>query len=207
MDVNLKWAAQIKLKSLTQGTDTAEDFFQKFKLLLIQAGYAKDNEYIVTLLEKNVNERIIDQIYTGTDLPMDYETWKYAVMKLNAMWRHRNQHKRWGGYTPRIQNQQQLAPLPARQTHTSDQRDGTGITFGGARKAMEIDKACHKGLCFHCGTAGHIAQDCPKKDQKFQVRKLTQELTDAEWDQLIKERAAKGKTESTSMQDFPTPQQ
>ena len=72
---------------------------------------------------------------------------------------------------------------------------------------MEINKACHKGLFFHCGTAGHIAQDCLKKDWKFQVRKLTQELTDAEWDQLIKERAAKNNTKSAPTQDFPTPQQ
>ena len=59
---------------------------------------------------------------------------------------------------------------------------------------MEIDEACHKGLCFHCGTAGHKVWDCLKKDWKFQARKLTQELTDAEWDQLVKERTAKNNT-------------
>ena len=113
-DANLKWAAQVKIDSLTQGSDTAEDFFQKFKVLLTQAGYTWDNEYVVTLLEKNVNDRIIDQIYSGTDLPADYKTWKYAIMKLDAMWRHRNQIRKWGGYTPRPQTQQQTTPLPAR---------------------------------------------------------------------------------------------
>ena len=86
-DANLKRQAQIKVESLYQGTDTAEDFFQKFKLLLTQASYARDSEYVTRLIELNVNEKIIDQIYASTDLPENYEEWKHAVTKLDAIWK------------------------------------------------------------------------------------------------------------------------
>lgn len=48
---------------------------------------------------------------------------------------------------------------------------------------MEIDEAKKKGLCFGCGQPGHLNRDCPKKDRKFQVRRLA--LSDAKKAELI----------------------
>ena len=43
---------------------------------------------------------------------------------------------------------------------TFDRKDGTGITYGGQGKAMDLDEAHWKWLCFKCGKAGHMAWDC-----------------------------------------------
>ena len=60
VDLNLERQAQIQIKALTQGSDMAEDFFQKFEILLTQAEYKKEDLYVIQLLEMNVNNRIID---------------------------------------------------------------------------------------------------------------------------------------------------
>ncbi len=65
MDFNLAQDVQDQIKRSRQGKDTAQDFFQKFEVLLTQAEYSKDDAYVVRLLKTNVNEKIINQIYSS----------------------------------------------------------------------------------------------------------------------------------------------
>lgn len=165
-DANLACQAQIKIESLYQGSGTAEDFFQKFEILLTQAGYNQEEAYVTRLIETNINDQIIDQIYASSSLPEEYDEWKKKILGIDIMWRCRNKHKKQGQYMskptvhqqPAQQPTHQIAQPPPRQSNSSDQRDGTGVMFGGAGKAMEIDEAHRRGLCFHCGTLHGIVR-------------------------------------------------
>lgn len=127
----------------------------------------------------------------------------------------RTEAKKGRQYTPKPQVQQQYVPKPQgqqqsppKQLYTGDRKDGTGTTFGGAGKAMDIDEACRKRLCFHCGGEGHIARDCPNKDRKFQVRKMWFGLSETKRAELVKETTSAASPELTpSSSGFPTPQQ
>ncbi len=71
---------------MRQGQDTAQDFFQKFKVLLTQAEYSKDDAYVIRLLETNVNEKIIDQIYGSQDgLLEEYNDWKKQIIQTDQL--------------------------------------------------------------------------------------------------------------------------
>ena len=55
--------AQEKLEIIQQGMDTADNFFKKFEILLNNAGYKKNNPFVIRLIKKAVNGKTIDQIY------------------------------------------------------------------------------------------------------------------------------------------------
>ncbi len=84
MNSNLAQDAQDQIKWLCQGQDTAQDFVEKFKILLTQAEYSKDNAYVVRLLRTNINKKIINQIYDSRDgLPEEYKDWKRQIIQID----------------------------------------------------------------------------------------------------------------------------
>ncbi len=84
VDSNLVRDARDQIERLRQRQDTAQDFFQKFEILLTQAEYSKDDTYVVHLLETNINEKIIDQIYGSRDgLPEEYKDWKKQIIQID----------------------------------------------------------------------------------------------------------------------------
>ena len=73
-----------------------------------------------------------------------------------------------------------------------DRRTGTGVTYGGSGRAMEIDAMgpqCYncgkfghiankctspkreKGTCFECGSKDHMIKDCPVRKKKLAAKK------------------------------------
>lgn len=71
----------------------------------------------------------------------------------------------------------------------SNRRDGTGTTFGGTGRPMDLDAARRLRQCFNCGEQGHISRNCPKKKANCfqQVRGLSVEMTPEERLELAKE--------------------
>ena len=87
LDSNKTRMAQEKLETLCQGANTAETFFQKFELLLGEAEYGRDSTYVIRLLEKALNVKIIDQIYgSNTSTPTTYDDWKDMIIGIDEMW-------------------------------------------------------------------------------------------------------------------------
>ena len=191
VDSNTARKAQIAIEKLRQGTDTAEDFFQKFETLLTQAGYKKEDAYVVRLLEINVNERIIDQIYSSQfGLPNDYAEWKAAITKIDQLWKRREESRRLAGHaksgTAQPTPQAQPAKPAPKPWVPKDRHDATGTTFGGAGKPMDLDEAQRKGACFNCHEVGHISRNCPKKRPQ-QVRGLWMAMTEDDRKKMAEE--------------------
>ncbi len=139
---------QDQIEWLRHGQDTAKDFFQKFKVLLTQAGYSKDDTYVVRLLKTNVNKKIIDQIYGSRDkLPEEYKDWKKQIIQINQLWRRRMASKRPGMQSRPQASQATLLrinpttpPLPP-----ITRRDATGVTFEGDSASAVANTAMSAG--------------------------------------------------------------
>lgn len=126
---NLVHLVQVKIEALTQGADTAEKFFQKFEILFTQAGYDRDDVYIIRLIKMNVNERIIDQIYGSLQLPVTYNQWKENMIQIDTMWKQQNNHKKTKRSTYRpFQTHVPTPPRETKESKPADQRDTTGTT-------------------------------------------------------------------------------
>ena len=87
---------------------------------------------------------------------------KTQVVNIDNMWQcQEEQKKAWsfGNFWKPSQEKQQ--PQAAKTLATvADKKDGTGTTFGGGGRLMELDKAWQIGACFNCGKKGHIAKFC-----------------------------------------------
>ena len=69
-------------------------------------------------------------------------------------------------------------------------RDGTGVTFGAAGQLMDLSRnRVFHGSCYMCKKTGHLARDCPDKQQgghKAQIRPWIVEMTKEECEELLK---------------------
>lgn len=162
LDSNRTRMAQEKLEMVWQGQDTAEDFFQKFELLFGEAGYECNSAYVIRLLEKAVNDCIIDQIYGSHTTPIDkYADYKEAITSIDDMWRCWNLNKQGSMSMHSGWNRGSHTDRPATTPVILDQKDATGTTYGGTGKPMDLDIARQQWLCFRCGKPRHIANACP----------------------------------------------
>jgi hypothetical protein len=196
-DVNQKMMAQAKLEALKQGLDSAEDFFNVFESLVTEADYDLDDEYTIRLVKKSVNEKIIDRIYEAEELPEDYAAWRKKIIRFDTQMKVRNEEKKnmglWrpkeapGPSKPQAQNQAAPAAPPKQSNISGDRKDSTGTTFGGRGKPMDLDKAKSEGLCFRCGTKGHISRNCPTRSKEYQVRQLWAQMSKEEQSTLTKD--------------------
>ena len=110
-----------------------------------------DDQHAIFLLKKNINREIIRAImaYPPTQASKSLEQWKVAIIVVG-------QGYKWTNIC-------------------YDYRAGSGITYGGIGKPMEIGRQQNnrqgcKPKCYNCNKFGHMAKDCqqPKKEKKPQ---------------------------------------
>ena len=223
-DPNEAKDAQHRLESFKQGTLTASEFFAKFEIYRRKAKYLtkKENvhgghdDYLIAVLERNLDPSLIRRIYAGDTVPSSYETYKDKVLSVYAMeQRFRSLNLRPARPIPPMPVNRSLPPQPLITTstqptststpHSGDRKDSTGITFGGAGQPMQIDReeARKRGLCFRCGQPGHRSFSCPTfQKQRQQIRSLLADLENDEWDDVLIDLD----TPLDSVSDFPNPQ-
>jgi hypothetical protein len=176
--------ARTALHQLKQGTRTADEFFLEFELLRRAAGITDDGELIAFLEGGAVDRKILIQIYSSNvDLPSSYEDWKTKIIKIDGL--HRRM-KMWD--TPGARPAYRPLPTPPRQAQWNPPRQqaptqpaaasssaptwrpGTGRTYGGLGKPMDLDQAQRLGVCYKCGQSGHIGRVCPNSKPPAQTR-------------------------------------
>ena len=159
--------------------ERAETFFERFEVTAGIAEYDLDDKHVIKKLEKAVKTAIIDSIYHGGNLPKKYADWKTRVVDIDNLWRYREEQKKawsFGNFWKLSQEKQQPQTAKAPAT-IADKKDGTGTTFGGGGRPMELDKARQIGACFNCGKKGHIAKFCPEP-KKTVVQGVSTEIND-----------------------------
>ena len=188
-DHTAKITARDKIQNLRQGKLMIDEFFTEFEMLKEQAKMT-DKAELMRLLDFNVKHELVHALYTSSsEFPETYEKKKEQLMNIGHM------NERWEemsramskSFTPHGSTFRPTSRPPTTTTQTipdQDKKTATGITFGGAGKPMEIDKARKEGLCFGCGKPGHISRNCPDKQKGWNMRSIAESLNEGEKEEL-----------------------
>jgi hypothetical protein len=109
---------------MRQDSNRVETFFAKFKMAQQEAGY--DNmfhkDYMVNLLYKVLNYKIVERIFSIHPLPTTFDKWKHHTIQIDQnihMFREIMSSNYWSGLTPQFQklqpqysNQDSMRPAP-----------------------------------------------------------------------------------------------
>jgi hypothetical protein len=186
--------ARQRLEEFRQGTCTIDEFFTLFETMASDAeitGTEFDAERI-RLLEQLVKREIIDIIYNAETLPDTYASYKSKVLNIGRLRQRRTKveqrtYRGWPSHPSTTHSPSSTAaskPSPPRPTPAVNTgahgtlRTGSGTTFTGHGRPMDIGTLKQKGPCFKCGVIGHFARDCPKEDiPTFNIRQVDLQLT------------------------------
>ncbi|KAI0800170.1 hypothetical protein C8Q74DRAFT_1444135 [Fomes fomentarius] len=173
VDPNLAKTAQARLEKCYMGNREANDFFQDFEELVLQAGFKTTDAHVLDILQRNARTSIIQTIYASGNEPTNYDAWKLRIKNIDTLW-HKGQIIMRGTHTanphPSSRNSTSThnnshptpcPPAPAPQVTATTpapavtRRDGTGVMYGGRGEPMDLDHACVKcgkkkseaGLC------------------------------------------------------------
>jgi len=217
-DTNKQTRAQQKLWQYRQNGKQAEAFFMEFDQLRRSAGYDEEDDHILLqLLNDNVDEDLISNIYNSGDVPDNYLDFRKRIISMDRLRRRlkdlqrnrrqgQSQQGNRGSHQPRqdmgrpSHYQQQAGPsrqMPQRnmapQQRPQPQQSGSqgvGKTYGGRGQPMEIDRQRQGGpaRCWNCGQIGHYSNKCTKPR-----RTLGQQVRQMEVDAPPKPNKGKGK--------------
>lgn len=193
IDQNRRHTAQVQLEALKMGNN-AQDFFTEFEQLTTRAGFDRDDEYVLNILQRNVTERYIASIYASDRLPATYDEWKTRVLQLakqralfDVVRGHQSQSRQPAAApAPRLPfiprpYQPTYAP-PAGPPPIPTRRDTTGTLFGGRGQPMDLDRICKKCNARQrdkgtCGDAWHVPN---RTTPQTQYRRRWEEAEKAE---------------------------
>jgi len=179
--------AQNKLKTLKQGTLSAEEYFICFNKVAREAGW-KDGSFDsvkIGIIKENMISDLIDCVYQAEELPNSYEKWQKKIVNLDRVWhRQRENSQAYPSPTPQKKSTQQQ-PIPIQSStkgpmvypaYTNAQHVPPSFPAPIAQVEnvpMDIDhshncapphrdtKEWIECLCFYCRQLGHMAHNRP----------------------------------------------
>ncbi len=171
-------------------------FFQQFESLAFEVGVLGIDLMMVAQVKKACRAMTKDIIYAlDADPPADYQAWKKRILRIDHNWRTRKAEQRGGKVTEwKQQAKANTTPTPKgnqQQASVPEKTTGTGTTYGGAGRPMDIDAIRAKTKCYGCGQPGHFKRDCPKraKTKEEHLRRVNYY-----WDHVV----MKEKTDATN---------
>jgi hypothetical protein len=179
-DASEKKLAQVKLEKFYQGKQDFQSYIQQFEILVSTAGYVMvgmdaHNNYLISLLEKQVHRQMMDQMY-GMDIapPTTYVDYKnrLANISINIERRKVLNVGVYYNQTAPVQQQQgqQRTGLGDSPCSSSGMTPGYGVP-------MDVDQKRSKGpVCYNCQKSSHIAANCRTPKKQTRVRALLKDL-------------------------------
>ncbi|EGO04550.1 hypothetical protein SERLA73DRAFT_157690 [Serpula lacrymans var. lacrymans S7.3] len=136
--------AKNEILTLRQGNETAQAFFERFEEKKRWAEYTNriNEEFLISLLRRNMNKPLVDRVIYGGHIPRDYQEWKKELIRIDYIWREREKEKK-GSDTGK-------KPYSEQKKEGEKKKDGTGYTYTGSGERMEVDKAKFRteGRCY-----------------------------------------------------------
>lgn len=168
-DPNKERASQNKLENFKQGKMHAYEFFVEFATLAQEAGYdtVRDWRHVRLLLDRNMNQPLIDKLYSHTPMPETYAEYVELLYRLDAQFQIR-QHRN-ANLTPR------QIPRPSPGVESVPMEVDKKIP---TRTYTKLDDRTRedlrrRGACFYCRQEGHMATTCPMKLKAIKPNPIT----------------------------------
>ena len=170
---------------------SADEYFQRFEMVANRANalYGNDRQ-IIHLIEKQVHQELIHQVYAKDNVPTTYKDYKAAVIVADVL---EQQFKAVAKDHPASYHKEASTSASKKKRTTLKSKSKNNgevkkkLFFFIRPKAAQtnaqqtdMSKPKPEDKCFLCSKAGHWKKDCPNPKKSLQLRAQYQSLTDAE---------------------------
>jgi hypothetical protein len=110
-------------------------------------------DYMVNLLYKALNYKIVERIFSIHPLLTSFDNWKHHTIQIDQnmqMFKDLTSHNYQSGLTIPNRN-----PQPQYNNHASSKLAPQAMTYGGQGQSMLVDRKY-----FKCRRKGHFAKEC-----------------------------------------------
>ena len=163
--------ARAELDKIYMKEDGLDDYIADFERLARRAGYEPIRGPTLYRFFRGL-PRELAKACTNHENPETFDQWVGAARREYSRWQARNRlrqppNRRGPTFFERHNGQpgrQDIVPRARVRTTPSD--SNRGMTAGTNRKAVtaeDKERYLRKGLCFYCGTHGHIVRVCPNR--------------------------------------------
>jgi len=159
--------AMHKIRTLKQGTRSAEELVTEFNLYCSKAGITRSGDTaLINLFQPALNRPLLEKILDGETVPITIDGWKTKAIQLDNNYRRKmailGKTRENQGQT--TNNTGRRFFRPNNQQIQNQMRDPNAMDVD-ALSIKQREDAMRKGACFGCGEIGHISRNCPKKRQ------------------------------------------
>jgi hypothetical protein len=187
--------ARYQLDHMDQGARTIDEYLTWFEFTCGRAGLTDEKEKINILVE-HVSPVVMRTVHNSDMVPTKFLDFKKRVQNVGRNQERYELKRRRQAPRPSPPAPSRFHPTPApSRSYSAPQhpppqphyvRTGTGKTYTGTGKAMEVDALKKTSVCFNCGKAGHFRNKCKEPRKKtLNVRGVSLQLSLEEKAQLM----------------------